>query len=347
MKRHIAAVKRPVPLGSQLPDEMKASLHAEVAALARVNRIRTLAWCGPVLDRYGLAMPFVETDAVILVDPASTTHLIAALRDAGWEIYRDPADEKNVLPPTRAVLRHPERLIGLEVFYLLPGLFADPEVAFDLLWERGVDIEMAGSPVPSLDRSMGIISVAVHCAGRIPRAPASRDGFHFILDQIEGALSPAEIDDLVSLIRALKGETSMAPLLEGLGRASLGAGPLPAAYARWRLKVDEANPTLCALLDLVEAPVGQRLGRARAGLRELLFHPLALVGAINTVRGVRSRLRESHPADPRGSGWADGPTRATADAERGPASSATALPALSWARLTHRPAGGRRGRSAA
>ena len=311
--KRIASVGRGVGPSSHRRTTKEDALHddraeivAEVSRLGETLRIRTLAACEPVLEHFGLEAPVELINAAVLVDPASTTHLVRALIADGWVIDQSQG-RTSILPPTRATLWHPLRARGLDVYYLLPGFLADPEVTFDVLWERRANLTFDSVNVPSLNRGANVLTVALYGAGKIPGVPRVASGYDFVLAQLATGFTPADIEDLIAVIEKLHGTTAMRGLLVAWGRKSPADVLIPESYAKWRLKVDAASPVVRAMVAVLEAPIPQRWELARMSQRALgsMPGPGEFIRALRVVLNAKSRLRDYSPSDPRGSGWAD------------------------------------------
>lgn len=281
----------------------RAQTHVEVAGLCAARRIRLLAACGPVMRHFGFASPTVIATASVLVDPSSTTHLVEELALNGWVV--DEADGARLLPRTSVTLRHPSKTCLLNVYYLMPGSRADPEEAFDMLWERRVAVPVGEAMIPSLDRTLVVLLMALALSGQLPGSSRAVVGADAALVQLKGIFTPVEVDEVVTTAWTLHGTTALHGLLSAWDRTFEYVPLLPERYAVWRLKVDSADRVTRALLGIVEAPKGLRRTVARASLHHLdrFPGPLTVLRSMRIVVTAKSRLQDATPADPRGSGW--------------------------------------------
>jgi hypothetical protein len=291
------------------PDEVerlwndRVQTHAEVARLCAARRIRLLAACGPVVSHFGFVSPIIVATASVLVDPASTTHLVEQLTSTGWVV--EELRGARLLPRTSVTLRHPARSCLLNVYYLVPGSRADPEDAFDMLWERRSAVPVGDVLVPSLDRTLVVLLMALALTGQLPGSSRAVDGHEKALVLMKAISTPDEVDDIVTTAWQLHATTAVHPLLAAWDREFEFVPLLPERYAMWRLKVDSADPVTRALLAVVEAPRGRRRVVAKASLKHLerFPGPGALLRSARIVATSKARLQNAAPSDPRGSGW--------------------------------------------
>lgn len=283
--------------------EDRVQTHVEVAGLCSARHIRLIAACGPVVSHFGFSSPTVISTASVLVDPASTTHLIEQLTENGWVV--DDLKGARLLPRTSVTLRHPDKTCLLNVYYLMPGSRADPEEAFDMLWERRTAVPVGDVVVPSLDRTLVVLLMALALSGQLPGSAGAVDGFEASLGEMKEMFSPDEIDEIVTTAWQLHGTAALNGLLTAWDRAFEHVPLLPERYAIWRLKVDSADRVTRALLAVIEAPKGLRRAVARASLHHLdrFPGPLSVLRSMRVVMTAKSRLQNAAPSDPRGSGW--------------------------------------------
>ena len=288
----------------------RVQTHVEVAALGATRRIRLLAACGPVVGHFGFVSPTVVSTASVLVDPASTTHLVDELTANGW-VIEDLKQGGRVLPRTSVTLRHPDKTCMLNIYYLMPGSRADPEEAFDMLWERRALVPVGDAVVPSLDRTLVVLLMALAVSGQLPGSVGAVSGFETSLVQLKTRFTPDEIDEIVTTTWRLHGTTALHGLLSAWDRTFEHVPLLPERYAIWRLKVDSADRVTRALLAIVEAPRGLRSTVAKASLHHLGQFPGArsLLHSVRVVMTAKTRLQNAAPFDPRGSGWATAAAR--------------------------------------
>jgi hypothetical protein len=129
----------------------KEQILLSVLVESRALRIRTLA--GPDLlagaSIVGARATASHASLPLLVDPASLRHLLAALRGREWHAV--PTRRGGLLPPLAVELAHPRHRVTLSLFAIVPGQRADPETAFDILWDRRVHRTLRATAVPVVD----------------------------------------------------------------------------------------------------------------------------------------------------------------------------------------------------
>ncbi|GAA3883416.1 hypothetical protein GCM10022381_27020 [Leifsonia kafniensis] len=281
----------------------RVDTHVEIARLSATLRIRLLAACGPVVSHFGFVSPTVISTASVLVDPASTTHLLEELTLNGWVV--DDLKGTRLLPRPSVTLRHPDKTCLLNVYYLMPGSRADPEDAFDLLWERRSLLQIGDLTVPSLDRTLVVLLLALALTGQLPGSSRAVNGFEVALVRMKAISTPDEIDDIVTTAWQLHATAALHGLLTAWDREFEHVPLLPERYAMWRLKVGSADRVTRALLAVVEAPRGRRSAVAKASLQHLerFPGPVSVLRSARIVVTAKARLQNATPSDPRGSGW--------------------------------------------
>lgn len=277
--------------------EHKDQIVLQVAALCRRLRIRALAGGGSVLTANGIITPAIAPSMSIVVDPASSVHLLHALREAGWREGR-PRWSLSPLPAAKSALTHDDWTAGLDVFSVIPGFFADPEETFDLLWERRRDIPLRGEPVPSLDRLASVL-LASHNSldGRGPHA--SLYSVYFA-EQFRQVLGAGERSELGVLIGRVGGGGEMSSFLDALGEPPIAYALPSEAYVRWRLRVETAPEQLRRAVALLElSPAGRRqLYESKSGrphaIADLVAMFRVLPATVRVVFGARRRWRAAN-----------------------------------------------------
>jgi hypothetical protein len=311
----------PVALSHEAREQLwddRVQTHYEIAVLCAARRIRLLAACGPVMSHFGFTSAAVVSTASVLVDPASTTHLIEELTANGW-VVDDVKRGARLLPRTSVTLRHPTKTCQLNVYYLVPGSQADPEEAFDMLWERREAVPVGEVAVPSLDRTLVVLLLALAISGQLPGSPRAANGFKAGLVQLKAISTAEEVDDIVTTAWQLHGTTALHGLLTAWDRNLAHVPLLPERYATWRLKVDSADQVTRALLAIVEAPRGLRGAVTKASFQHLgrLPRPSAIMHSARVVLSAKTRLQHAAPSDPRGSGWSTTDTQPAAGVRSG------------------------------
>ncbi|MFC6356602.1 hypothetical protein [Luethyella okanaganae] len=278
---------------------------ADVAALASTPHIRVLAGGGAVLEHHGIKPSIVLPNATILVDPASATHLVRMLLIEGWSVEWE-SQRSGMLPRTRATMRHPARRCGLDLHYLIPGFFADPEQAFDAIWERRCEITMNGVVVPAFDRQFSLLVAMQFGLGRFSGVSDVSGALDVITAQVR-TMADGDVESLLERAVSIGGTASLRPLMVALERDAPEL-QLPAeSYARWRLKLDQTDIPTRWLLAVAESPRGGRMRLALRTRRRFVGGPgglRKLLGAYRNLSSARDRVRDGDASDPRGMEWA-------------------------------------------
>ena len=229
----------------------KDQMAVEVLNICRERRIRALAGGGSILTAQGLISPNVSSTLSLVVDPASSRHLVAALREIGWRDVRGRRRFR-ILPSMKLTLVNDRWIAALNIFSVLPGFFADPEATFDLLWERRRLVPIRGEQIPGLDRLASAV-LASHNSldGRGPHASTHSD---FFAEQFRAALSDRERADLAELVRAVGGGAEMSSFLASLGITPVEFTLPSEAYVSWRLRIDESTDQIRRAVAVLDMP---------------------------------------------------------------------------------------------
>jgi hypothetical protein len=217
-------------------EEAGPLVHALVAHVAEGLGIRTLAIKGPVVALQGLRAPRASADVDVLVHPSELDALVAGLRAVGWR--------PSVTLTTPAVMpRHSENLlndlwpVGIDLHHYFPGFLAPPGEVFDALWERHVEVFLAGRPVPACDPVGMSAIVALHLLRDDPEGTGPR--LADLAARASSVLSPADVAALVSLAERTDAVATLRPFLLAVGADPAGLGPArdPEALALWERRV--------------------------------------------------------------------------------------------------------------
>lgn len=120
-------------------------LLAMVAHASAVTPARVLAIKGRGLSHQGLRPATqVSSDVDVLVSPSDIAPFVATFRSWGW-IDRPQGEVGEAVHSIS--LMHPQWGIDLDVHRFFPGIFQDPQVAFDFLWAGQESFEVAGATV--------------------------------------------------------------------------------------------------------------------------------------------------------------------------------------------------------
>jgi hypothetical protein len=237
--------------------ESKDLIAIDVIELCLELHIRAMLGGGPVLNAHGLLAPRISRYASIVVDPASIRHLRTALLARGW---RDANPRKlfRILPSARLALSHPDEPAGLILYAVIPGFFADPELVFDLVWERHKEVPLRGHVVRTLGRVNSAI-LASH-DGLDGRASRARSNFEYFVAQFSRVLTQRDRAIAVDLIRKMGGCAEMNRLILALGETPCEFTLPSVGYAQWRLSIAEPTEQMRRALALLElGPDGRKL----------------------------------------------------------------------------------------
>jgi hypothetical protein len=276
--------------------ESKDIVAIETIDICRELHIRAMLGGAPVLNAHGLVTPVVSRNASIVVDPASIQHLRSALLQNGWR-DANPRQTLRILPSARLVLEREGEPAGLILYSVIPGLFADPEVTFDIIWERHKEIPLRGHTV----RALGRINSAILAShdGLDGKSSRARSNFDYFVRQFKQQLSQDEIDVTAKLVKAMGGCAEMGRLLRALGVEPCAFTLPSVAYVQWRLQVTDVSDQLRRAVALLElGPSGREMlyqsksGRPQS-LRDVITSFVTLPKTVVAVFGAKARWAHS------------------------------------------------------
>lgn len=216
--------------------------HTVVDRVARDHDVRVLFIKGPAAVAQGLRADRPSVDVDALVDPARRHVLAAALPALGW-VDEHPYTSPTVLPMHSLTFRHPRWPCELDLHDRFPGLFADPQACFEVLWARRTTVRVAAQDVPAPDRACHALILALHCL-RDPHETWRRTELEALQQQLRDELDDEALHDLAVLADTLGAADTAAPFLRAVGAPPIGVGSLSAADRRaWRLRTEPSDAT--------------------------------------------------------------------------------------------------------
>ncbi|MDR6864154.1 nucleotidyltransferase family protein [Phycicoccus sp. 3266] len=273
-------------------DEAVLLAHALVARVTERTGARALFVKGPTAVALGVRPARPSSDVDVLVDPASFDATCAAMEAAGWQL-RTPLGSLRYAGEFAfdhsAHYIHPHWPVDVDVHYSFPGFLADPSAAFDALWERRTDVEVAGRPAPTPDRLGQALVVGLHALRDPEKAQSRQDLAH--LGAVLANLTPADRDALRGLARDTGASGTGAELLRLAGTSPLPLSPEEEdRLVDWELRRQGHGVGTVWLVELTEAPWRARaavLGRALVPPRE---HFVASTSAADLSRAQLAGL---------------------------------------------------------
>lgn len=195
-------------------EEAALLLHALCEWVGREAGVRVLAIKGPVVAIQGLRAPRSSADIDVLVHPEELRAFADRMRALGWYDAVEPSGPR-LIAAHSANLLHDHWPLGIDVHHYFPGFLADPGTVFDRLWDRRVEVELAGVPVPACDPVGQVAVVALHLLRSHPdgRSPVLED----LRDRTLQTLSPAQLEELVELAVDTESAWPLRPFLLELG----------------------------------------------------------------------------------------------------------------------------------
>jgi hypothetical protein len=249
-------------------------LHAEVAYILREAGVRCLHIKGPTVVKWLYAEDGRHWgDVDILVSPAEMGEAIAALAERGFS-ERFTGVNRQTTEDHAITVRRTDPAIGLDevdVHDRFPGLDADPDRAFELLWRRREPDELAHTPVWFPDWTSRALICILNTARTRDSAQAMGD--------LERLVSCPDVwwDDVVYLGRQLGALPAVRVGLELLpAGVDIVAGTALAEVPpsrEWQLRVEGAPRTAVRLDQLRRTPP---LARAALIARWLVPSPAVM-----------------------------------------------------------------------
>lgn len=141
--------------------EATALAHAMLSAIASDAGIRLLSIKGPSADHHGLREPRVASDADVWVEPAKFDDLCRLIEARGWHL-RVGRETPSLLPQHSHTFIHESWPCDLDIHWMFPGFFADPEAAFDTVWERRESMTVAHTEVLIPSRAAAAVVGMLH-----------------------------------------------------------------------------------------------------------------------------------------------------------------------------------------
>ena len=213
-------------------------LHAEVCWTLGSQGIDALVIKGPSISQWLYPEGDRESaDVDLLLRPSHWDAAVSALEGLGFEATYSGFRETETALHSHDLQRTDEEhgLHGIDLHHYFPGIEADPEDAFDVLWEQRAAAQQAGVDVwfPSLEARALIIGLHV---ARQPDIEKSMEDLRRALE----ALTVSQLEAMASLALRLKAQPAL--------RAGLETMPETADYVGGLGLSDIEVPTYWRLL---------------------------------------------------------------------------------------------------
>lgn len=219
------SVRQAVDLGHALVSRVAANAGADVLFIK-----------GPISNLHNVRPKRGSTDVDVLVRPRSLALLVDSLGLIGWH-------ERPMFGGARVLALHSVTLINdewpcdIDLHDRFPGLFADHEEVFEVLWQRRSEARIAAQFVPCTDPIASALIAGVH-ALRDPGSRRNVDELAYLQQRLTNDFSPAERDGLFELARELRAQETLAPLLRSIGLTPL-ADLQPVERRQWELRTSD------------------------------------------------------------------------------------------------------------
>lgn len=210
-----------------------ALAHALVAEAAQRSGVRAVVIKGPVAATYGLRRDRVSADVDVLVEPQGVAILKDELVRRGWH----PPVERSV---PRVLEQHSITLVNdvwpcsIDVHRSFPGLFADPEVTFDVLWRGRTVVQMGHLPISAPSRAGMAVILALHSL-RSPTEVRSRTELPWLSAVIASEFTDEERGELVRLVCAGRAQWVMRDVVSAVTGREADDDATPEEKQSWEL----------------------------------------------------------------------------------------------------------------
>ncbi|QHC63414.1 hypothetical protein GSU69_12470 [Rathayibacter festucae] len=255
---------------AKLPQAVAVQLGAAlVQSLAETLQVRALILKGSAATIHGFRPVLQSSDVDVLLSRADAGRLMGALEGRGWRRRRTaPAPRQFELHSE--TLFHPEWPCDIDIHWRYPGLFAEPEVVLDRLWETSMTAPVAGRDVRMTDATGTALILAVH-ALRDPDRPRSETDLAAVATRLEDPAFARRFRDEVVRLRA---QYPLRALFARSGETPPGHDLTPGERGNWDLEVESSgSTTLHWYVAFVSAPLRRKprlvLSLARALLLAL------------------------------------------------------------------------------
>lgn len=213
--------------------------------------VRVLAVKGPAFFALGTRGARESHDVDVIVHPDDRNQAEAALRDAGWQrvSYWFPPEVDDLVYSTTLV--HPTFPSPVDVHHSFPGLFAPPVEAFDRLWGRRTQVEVAHQSVPAPCLADAFVLETVNRLG-----DADKEQWPAVSEEIAERARRCGLGarEVASAADALGAGHSAAHVVTALG-GSAPTGQPPDAFLRWQGRSGRPPGPALALAIVRRAPL--------------------------------------------------------------------------------------------
>lgn len=216
------SLEEAVPLGHVLADRL--AIHFG---------FRMLSIKGPVLTQQGLREARLSADVDVWVSPDEFSRAIACFAEAGW-MRSSKSTDAYILGRHSETIQHRRWPCEIDIHNRFPGMFVDPQKAFDELWNRRTVVDVGGTAITCTDAAGSAAILGLHDL-------ADGDAMKFKVDELVRVIretwTPAQVEELGQLATAIGAADTLRPLLEAVGYSVPGVARTDRADLRaWYLR---------------------------------------------------------------------------------------------------------------
>ena len=193
--------------------------------LGRVG-VRSLVIKGPAFVELGVRAPRRSNDIDMLIHEDDRTTATEALAESGWSIishWFPPALDEIIYSTT---FRHPLFPVTLDLHHRFSGLLAGA-AAFDALWERQTEVDIAHQTVVTVGREHALIIEALNAIKLLQEERRADTAARVVTNAGE-----FEVTDVIVAAESVGARHTAAPLIEALGGGAPTSAP-PPGYRQW------------------------------------------------------------------------------------------------------------------
>lgn len=231
--------------------------HALVKSASDAVGVRALFIKGPIANFHGVRRHRIPSDVDVLVHPDDLGALKAEMIRRGW-VQRPESFAHRSFVTHSITLLHDEWPCDVDIHRSFPGFLLDEAAAFEVLWRRREQIELASTPVSGSDLTSSVIIAALH-ALRAMYLTRHADEFSQALAAVRAQPDvSALISDILSLAEEIGATAPLTPFLEELGVAVPAPESDDPKLLEWQRNTRQLNRAASWLVAILEVRTRDR-----------------------------------------------------------------------------------------
>lgn len=234
-----------------------ALAHAVASRIADDVGARALFIKGPSAELLGLRVRRISSDVDVWIEPSRFREVVDALLSLGWTV-RPSRTSPRVLEAHSITLFHRSWPCDIDVHHFYPGFFAPPDVVFDALWNRRVEVNLAEQRLFCPDPAGMAAVIALHGLRDLD-VRRNVDELQFLASILSAPENTAMREGFVEVVHQTGAAFAIAPFLEQLGidpTSVTGAWDGDEDSRRaWRVRVASNSVTVAWMLEFQRYPL--------------------------------------------------------------------------------------------